>query len=59
MDEKMLNMAQEEYQRQYDSWLRMKPDRESIIDSFERLVEIIEKYKKKTDKEKGPEVDGS
>ena len=53
MDEKMLNMAQEEYQRQYDSWLRMKPDQESIIDSFERIIEIIEKYKKKTDKEEG------
>ncbi len=45
MDEKMLNLAQEEYQRQYNAWLRMKPDQKSIIDSYEKLIQIIEKYK--------------
>ncbi len=55
MDEKMLNMAQKEYLRQYDSWLRTKPDQKSIIDDVEKLLEYLKKYKKNTIKEKGLE----
>lgn len=44
MDERMLKLAQDEYLRQYESWLRGKPNKKSIVDSYEQLIKLIEKY---------------
>lgn len=55
MNEELLKMAQEEYSKQYQSWLTSKPDEDSIISSYEKLAKILKKYQDshKTDKEKG------
>lgn len=52
MIDKVFEMAQEEYKKQYDEWLKLKPNQKSILDTYEKLKKLAEKYKKKTDKEK-------
>lgn len=48
MNEELLKIAQAEYQRQYDEWLRKEPDKKKIIDSLEELIQkyIVEASKK-------------
>ena len=52
MNKELLKMAQEEYTKQYQSWLTSKPDKDSIISSHEKLVEILKKYQNSQEKVK-------
>lgn len=55
LNDELLEMAQDEYARQYQLWLASKPHKESIVDNYEKLQKILKKYldSKKTDKENG------
>ena len=44
MNDTMLNLAQEEYNRQYDIWLRQKPDKDDFYNSVEKMLEYFKKY---------------
>ena len=45
MIDKMFEMAQAEYQRQYHEWLRKKPSQDSILEYYERIKRSLEKHK--------------
>lgn len=55
MNEELLKIAQEEFQRQYDNWTSMEPNRDEFYETIKKLEKLLKKYldSKKTDKEKG------
>ena len=46
MDEDMLKIAQDEYQRQYYEWLANKPKEKDIFKSIEMLIEKYTEMRK-------------
>ncbi len=50
MNEELLKLAQAEYQRQYNNWLRAKPNKNEFYESVENLIKY---YSKITSKNSG------
>jgi len=48
MDPELLAIAQSEYHRQYDEWLKSEPIEDDFVETVEKIIKKYENYQSST-----------